>query len=267
VDVDLALPWILRVHEPAYVQEVRTAFARRQRALDRGETPVLEDTYPVALHSAAGALSLLGAVARGELRNGFAAVRPPGHHAGPSFGRGFCVFNNAASCARFAQQQFGLGRVLILDWDVHPADGTYAIFYEDPSVVLLSVHQDGIFSSNVGTLDQRGRGPGEGSKFNLPLPKGTRPLEYFRALEPVLEAAAELARPDIVIVSCGFDAHLADPVQAMQLDDDAFRRLTRMALQIARHYCAGRLVSILEGGYSPMVLRRCVRSHLELLLD
>ena len=267
VDSDLALPWLRRVHEMPYILEVQSAFERNQRTLDRGDTRVLKDTYSVALQSAAGCLSLVGAVARGELRNGFAAVRPPGHHAGTSYGRGFCVFNNVAVCARFAQEQFGLERVMIIDWDVHPADGTQAIFNEDPSVVTLSAHQEGIFSDAVGTREQRGRGPGEGSKFNLPLPKGTRPADYFREFEPILQAAAERSQPDLVVVSCGFDAHLADPVQSMKLDDEAYRRLTRYALDIAKQYCDGKLVLILEGGYSPPVLRRCIRAQLELLMD
>lgn len=267
-DRDLALPWIGRVHDPAYTQRVRTAFDQGLTALDSvRETRICQDTYEVALTAAAGALSLTSAVARGEVKNGFAAIRPPGHHAGPSYTRGFCFFNNVALCARFAQEVHGLERILILDWDAHPADGTMDIFYEDPTVHLVSVHQDGIFTDQVGRTDQIGRGAGEGCTYNLPLTPGARGKDYLDGLLPLLERAAARCRPDLILISCGFDAHQADAISAMRLEDGDYARLTREVRSLATQYCAGKIVSVLEGGYNPVAMRRATLAHLAALMD
>jgi acetoin utilization deacetylase AcuC-like enzyme len=267
VDGALGLPGVQRVHDHAYVAQIRDAFARGQRTLDGGDTMIGADSFDVALRSASAALSMVGAVMRGELDNGFAAVRPPGHHALSNRARGFCLFNNVAAAARFAQRAHGAKRVLIVDWDVHPADGTMSLFYDDPDVHVLSVHQDAIFGPGVGAAEQRGTGPGEGATYNVPLAKGTGPGAYFAALEPALELAAARCRPDVVLISAGFDAHRGDPIGKLGLDDDTYGTLTRMVRRVARQHCGGRVVSVLEGGYQVEILRRCVRSHLEALLD
>lgn len=265
VDAALGSPWIRRVHDIDYVQDVAGKYDGRIRAIDGGDTRVTEDTFDVAQVSAAGALSLVRAVAEGDLQNGFAAIRPPGHHAGRRAGRGFCYFNNVAIAARFAQQ-LGLQRVLIVDWDVHPADGTAEIFYDDPDVHVVSVHQDGILSDGVGLETQRGEGAGEGATVNLPLDKGAGITEVMRALEPALDGAAGRCRPDLVLISCGFDAHAGDPVGGFRLDDASYARLTRTVLSVARQHAAGRVVSLLEGGYAPSVVSRCARLHIETLM-
>jgi len=268
IDRALGLPWVRRVHEAAYIDRVQHGAGRGQRHLDSGaETLLREDTFEVALGALSATLSLVREVGEGRLENGFAAVRPPGHHAWPGHTRGFCVFNNAAAAARYAQAQLGLERVLIVDWDVHPADGTEGFFYDDPSVHVLSVHEEGLFPATVCAADHRGSGEGEGSSWNLPLDSGSGPKEYYRHFEPLLEAAASACRPELVIVSCGFDAHRADGIGHMRLDDGAFFELTKMVRRVAKRYAEGRLVSILEGGYCLDVLRRCVRHHLEALID
>ena len=267
VDVNLGFPGVLRVHPTSYVSEVREAFAQGRRALDGGDTLLAADTFDVAIRSAASALSATAAVLSGKLDNAFAAIRPPGHHALTNRGRGFCVFNNAAICARFAQAAFSASRVLIVDWDVHPADGTMSVFYDDPSVHVLSLHQDGIFGKEVGTAEQRGRGPGEGATHNVPLPERTKPSAYLDAFERALDIAAARCRPDLVIVSCGFDAHAGDPIGKLSLDDDTYVHLTRAVKRVAKDRCGGRLVSLLGGGYPVGVLRRCTRAHVEALLE
>ena len=268
VDVALGQPWLGRVHEADYIDLVRTAHAQGRTSLDRSrEVLVREDVYPVSVLSVSGALSLVSAVARGEVDNGFGAIRPPGHHAGVNNARGFCVFNNAAICARFAQQALGLSQVLLVDWDVHPADGTSSIFYEDPTVHVVSVHQAGIFSDNVGLTSQRGRGEGEGTTYNLPLDPGCGEEQYVAELFPLLEHAAERCRPDVIIVSCGFDAHAGDPIGAMNLQDATYLRFTRKLRELAKHYARGRIVSLLEGGYELSLLRRCTREHLAGLME
>lgn len=263
----LGYPSLAAVHSSEYVGEVRTAFDNQIATLDKRETVVVKDTYDVALLAASGALSVLKAVAHGEVDNGFAAIRPPGHHAGRAHARGFCIFNNAALCARYAQRLYGYERVMIVDWDVHPGDGTAAIFYEDPSVFVLSLHQKGIFTESVGTVDQRGRDAGEGSTLNVPLPKNSGNTAYYRALESALLEATTNFQPELILLSCGFDAHAADPVGEMCLDDEAFARMTKMVRTVANEYAEGRLVSILEGGYSPPIIRRCTLTHLAALME
>ncbi|MFT5286730.1 MAG: acetoin utilization deacetylase AcuC-like enzyme [Planctomycetota bacterium] len=220
----------------------------------------------VALASAAGALSLVSAVAYGEVTNGFAAVRPPGHHAGPTRARGFCIFNNAAACARFAQVHFNLKKILIVDWDVHPADGTEAIFYDDPDVHVVSVHQEGLFPITCCPPDQIGKDAGAGATWNRVIAPGTRGGEYRKTFDRVVREAAEACQPELIILSCGFDAHAADPVGGLKLDENDYARMTNVIMDLASNYCDNRLVSLLEGGYNPIVLRHSTRAHLEALL-
>jgi acetoin utilization deacetylase AcuC-like enzyme len=268
VDQALGAPGILRVHPVSYLTEIREAFAHGRRSLDGGDTLVAEDTFEVAVRSASAALSVTEGVLAGRLDNGFAAVRPPGHHALTNRARGFCVFNNAAICARFAQSAFDrVTRVLIVDWDVHPADGTMSVFYDDPTVHVLSLHQDGIFGKDVGSADQRGRGPGEGATYNVPLPERTRATAYVDAFEHALDVASVRCRPDLIIISCGFDAHAGDPIGRLSLEDETYAHLTRAVKRVARQHCGGRVVSLLEGGYQLDILRRCARIHLETLLE
>ena len=267
VQAQLGLPWASRVHERSYIDFVREAHSRGRWALDASrETCVREDTYDVAMRSLSGALSLVMDVASGSLKNGFAAVRPPGHHAGVDRARGFCIFNNAAACAAFAKEHFGLERVLIVDWDVHPADGTMAIFYEDPDIHVLSLHQTGLFPKTVGSDDQIGMGAGEGATWNRNLPKGTVGDEHRSVFESVLHQAADACRPDLVIVSAGFDGHAGDPVGGWRLEEQDYAQLTEIVTSIADRHCDGRLVSILEGGYNPSAVKRSVLAHVETLM-
>lgn len=267
LDEGLGYPALSSVHTADYINEVRTAFANNIRTLDKRETVVSEDTYDVSLLAVAGALSVVAAVGRGRVDNGFAAIRPPGHHAGRGNARGFCIFNNAALCARFAQRAYGFERVMIVDWDVHPGDGTAAIFYEDPSVFVFSIHQDGIFTGSVGTPEQRGREAGEGFTMNVPLAAHLDAAKYLQAFERGLDRAASDFKPQLIIVSCGFDAHAGDPVGSMTLQESDFVQMTKMVRSIANEHAQGRLVSLLEGGYSPAVVRRCTVAHLEALMD
>ena len=263
----LGLAWVRRVHEAAYIEKVRTAFASGKSSLDQArETLIREDSYDVALASAAGALSLVSAVAHGEVTNGFAAVRPPGHHAGPSRARGFCIFNNAAACARFAQVHFNLKNILIIDWDVHPADGTEAIFFADPDVHVVSVHQEGLFPITCCPPSQTGKDEGTGTTWNRVVSPGSRGGEYRKTFERVVREAAQACQPELIILSCGFDAHAADPVGGLKLDENDYARMTTVVMDLASTYCDNRLVSLLEGGYNPIVLRDSTTAHLQELL-
>ncbi|OVE81985.1 hypothetical protein BVY03_01675 [bacterium K02(2017)] len=263
----LGKAWAQSVHTEAYIDEVLSACKNNVPHLDSGDTKIRSDSYEVAMQSISGSLSLLGAIARGELNNGFAANRPPGHHAGVQHARGFCIFNNVAICARYAQKRFDLKRILIIDWDVHPGDGTAGIFYEDQNVHVVSIHQDNIFTDKVGLVDQNGKGAGEGTTYNKPLPKRSNEIEYLRALEPLLNKAATRCKPDLILISCGFDAHQSDPLGGMLLSAESFKKFTILVKDIANEYCGGKIVSLLEGGYNNNVLPNCVRAHLEALMD
>ncbi len=267
IEPQLGRPWVGRVHDRNYIEHVRTAHDNGWKALDATrETVVRKDTFDVALRSLSGALSLVRDVIEGTVKNGFAAVRPPGHHAGTARARGFCIFNNAAVCAAFARVHYGVERVMIVDWDVHPGDGTMGIFYEDPDVHVLSLHQTGLFPETVGHEEQVGRGKGEGAIWNRNLPAGTTGEEYRAVFEPLLTRAAEACRPDLIIVSCGFDGHAGDPIGGWRLDEQDFVDMTTILAGVADRYCNGRVVSILEGGYNASVVRRCVLAHVSALM-
>ncbi|HMO35506.1 MAG TPA: histone deacetylase, partial [Gemmatales bacterium] len=194
----------------------------------------------------------------------FCLVRPRGHHATPSTSMGFCLFNNVALAARHAQS-LGAERVLIIDWDVHHGNGTQDIFFEDEQVTFLSLHRHP-FYPGTGLASETGSGAGLGHTLNVPLRYGTQPQEYLSAFEHALERAVTLARPDIILLSAGFDAHEQDPVGSLGLEAEDFRTLTQRVRQAARGHCQGRVVSCLEGGYSLEYLPLCVKEHLEALL-
>lgn len=266
IDQHLGSPWIRRVHQSSYLDTIEQKVRQGARAIDSGETLLLSDTIDVATRAVSSALSLVRLVLAGDAENGFAAIRPPGHHAGPGNGRGFCYFNNVGIAARFAQQ-LGAKRVLIVDWDVHPADGTSALFYDDPDVFVYSIHEHGIFTKTVGLPEHVGVGAGRGATLNVPVERGTNADAFLGHFKEGLEIAAGRCRPDLILVSCGFDAHAGDPLGHLQLEDSTYTTLTREIRRAANTFCEGRVVSLLEGGYSPKILARCVRKHMEALLE
>lgn len=259
--------WIKEVHGADYISLVEDAFYNKIRYLDGGETGVLKDTFDVATYSLCGALSLVQSLGSGKIKNGFAAIRPPGHHAGIHGTRGFCYFNNAAACAKFAQGYLGLKKVLIVDWDVHPGDGTMQIFYEDPDVHVFSIHQEGILSKNVGLAEQIGRGEGEGTTHNINIKPGSDGKTYIPIFEKELTRVCNLVKPEIIILSAGFDAHSGDPLGGLLLNYENFATMTDIILAMAKEYTGGKLVSLMEGGYNVPILYNCVRTHIERLMS
>jgi acetoin utilization deacetylase AcuC-like enzyme len=211
-------------------------------------------------------LAAVDGVLEGSLANAFAAVRPPGHHAEPERGMGFCVFNNVALAARHAQAVHGLDRVLIVDWDVHHGNGTQAIFWRDPSVFYLSVHEWGNYPGS-GAATERGEGPGAGTTCNCPLPAGSDGATVLRTLEEALRPAAARFRPQLLLLSAGFDGHRRDPLGRFQLSSADYGALTDCCLGVAAEHCGGRLVSVLEGGYHLGALGESSAAHLEALLE
>jgi acetoin utilization deacetylase AcuC-like enzyme len=242
-------PSIAAVHSQAHIRGVRAL-------------PVTGDT---AARAAAGALAAVDAVCRGELRNAFCAVRPPGHHAHDSGGEeGFCYYNNVAIAARHAQAAHGLSRICIIDWDYHHGNATEEFFYRDPSVLFFSTHR---WRTYPGTGDpaRRGEGPGLGYTINVDLGPGATDKAMLDAWERAFLAKAEAFRPELVLISAGFDSRKDDWLGDFRIGDDTFRRLTRMAMDLASGSAQGRVVSLLEGGYNPAGLADAVAAHLETL--
>ncbi|MGB5136008.1 MAG: histone deacetylase [Prochlorococcaceae cyanobacterium] len=254
-----------RCHTARYLQTVRHEVAYGAAQLSTGDTAIGEHSEDAARLAAGGTLAAVDAVLAGRLTNAFAVVRPPGHHAEADRGMGFCVFNNVALAARHAQAVHGLERVLIVDWDLHHGNGTQAIFWSDPSVLYASVHEWGNYPG-TGAATERGDGAGLGFTVNCPLSAHSDGPAVLSALEEALVPAATRFRPQLVLVSAGFDGHRGDPLGHFLLEDADYTALTHLCLTIAAEHCQGRLVSALEGGYGLKGLAGGAAAHVEALL-
>ena len=253
-----------RVHEPDYINRVRDISARGGGYLDP-DTYLVRSSYDAAMAAAGGTVGLTRGVLAGELRNGIALVRPPGHHAERRRGMGFCLFNNVAAAAQAALDEFGLRRVLIFDWDVHHGNGTQDIFYDSPNVLYISTHQ---YPHYPGTGDWREAGAGAGSGYtvNLPLPAGTGDAGFGRLLREVVIPLAERFQPELILVSAGYDGHWRDPLAGLHLSLAGYWQLAEGVTGLAERLCGGRLVVVLEGGYDLTVLARGVADACRALL-
>jgi acetoin utilization deacetylase AcuC-like enzyme len=261
----ISLERLKRVHEPAYVAEVAEFVGRGGGQLE-ADTVVGPKSYEVALLAAGAVADAVERVVRGEDTTALCLVRPPGHHARPAAAMGFCLFDNVAIGARTAIDELGLDRVLIVDWDVHHGNGTQEIFWRDEQVGFLSVHR-WPFYPGTGAEDETGNGPGLGKTLNLPLAFGTPRHEYIERFTESLTLLADRLRPQLVMISAGFDSHRTDPIGSLGLETEDFAELTRIVGDVAGVHAGGRIVSVLEGGYNPPVLAECVALHLEGLLE
>ncbi len=235
------------VHTSEHIRTVKD-FSSKEKALD-GDTPTNNRSYEVALLAAGGVISAVDAVmdSVSGVDSVFALVRPPGHHAKPDRSMGFCLFNNVAIAARYAQKR-GLGKVLIVDWDVHHGNGTQEAFYEDSSVLYFSIHQYPHYPG-TGRVDEMGAGEGRGYNINVPLPGGANDADYLYVFNEILVPAARKFRPDIILVSAGQDGHRDDPLAGMNLTSAGFGQMTGVVRSLAEELCGGKLVLSLEGGY------------------
>jgi acetoin utilization deacetylase AcuC-like enzyme len=256
---------ILRVHERALVARVAAAAASAPAQLDP-DTFVSSRSHEVARLAAGAAIDLAAAVARGDAASGLAAVRPPGHHAETDRAMGFCLFNNVAIAARALQAVHGVGKLLILDWDVHHGNGTQQAFEADPSVLYFSVHQFP-FYPGTGSFGELGVGRGEGATVNVPLPAGSGDAEYVGVVQRVLAPVARAFRPELILVSAGFDAHRDDPLAAMEVSAAGYRSMAALVRALAEDLCGGRVASVLEGGYAPRGLSEGVAALLAAWLE
>ena len=251
---------IAMCHARDYIAIVKRDIARGVHDLSTGDTAVSPKSLDVALDAVGGVINAVDAVLEGKSKNAFCAVRPPGHHATAVRGMGFCVFNNVAIAARHAQRKHGIKRVLIADWDVHHGNGTQDIFYQDGSVFFFSTHQSPWYPG-TGALGETGEGAGKGTTMNSPLPAGSGRAEIVGAFRERLMPAMEHFKPELVMISAGFDSRLGDPLGQFRLTDEDFADLTRLLMDIADTYAGQRLVSVLEGGYSLEGLAKSVASH------
>jgi acetoin utilization deacetylase AcuC-like enzyme len=256
---------LLLCHTPAYLATVKRDVAAGYAYLSTGDTELTPDSYNTALEAVGGVLNAVDSVMAGKAANAFCAVRPPGHHASASRGMGFCLFNNVAIAARYAQRKHGIERALIVDWDVHHGNGTQDIFYSDGSVFFFSTHQWPWYPG-TGRADETGAGLGAGTTMNFPFPAGSGRAEILGAIEDCLAPAADRFQPDLVLISAGFDSRVGDPLGNFTLTDSDFGDLTRAVKKIAARHAEGRVVSVLEGGYNLSGLASAAAAHVEALL-
>ncbi len=253
-----------RIHEPGYIDRIAAIAKRGGGALDP-DTVVSAASFDVAQLAAGAACDAVDRVLAGEAKTALCLVRPPGHHALAERAMGFCLFNNVAVAASVALAEHGLERVLIVDWDVHHGNGTQDIFYHDGRVGYFSIHR-WPFYPGTGAADETGVGAGLGATRNVPVAFGTSRETLRELFHRELEEFASHIRPRLVLVSAGFDAHRADPIGSLGLETEDFADYTKTVLDIADAHAAGRVVSVLEGGYNPPVLAECVAIHLRGLL-
>ncbi len=256
---------IARIHPAAHVTRVREVCHGPEGMLD-WDTLVSEGSWDAARRAAGAGLEAVDRVVAGEWRNAFCALRPPGHHAERARAMGFCLFNNAAVAAAALREVHGLERVAILDWDVHHGNGTQHLFEKDPTVLYASLHQWPHYPG-TGAADERGVDEGEGFTTNCPLAAGSGDAEWLRALEGEVLPALEAFRPQFLLLSAGFDAHRLDPLSETAVTVEGFATMTRRVVELADACCAGRVVSLLEGGYDPSALARSVQAHVEVLVE
>lgn len=253
--------WLERVHSASYIEHVAAACHSGARYLDTPDVMISQSSYEVALLAAGGAVTLAAAVVRGEIDNGFALLRPPGHHAEKAQALGFCLFNNIAIAARYLQHEHGFEKILILDWDVHHGNGTQHTFEADPAVFYISLHQSPFYPGS-GDAAETGTGSGQGMTLNCPMRAGATDKDYEKAFQNQIIPAINLFQPEIILVSAGFDAHRDDPLAGIRLSSDMYHWMTQRVMELAELHAGGRIISLLEGGYNLQALPECIAKHL-----
>jgi acetoin utilization deacetylase AcuC-like enzyme len=259
-----ALEDLARCHHEEMIIRVSETRGGGSTFLD-SDTPIGSESFDVALLAAGAAITAVDAVFAEEGGRAFGLTRPPGHHATPERSMGFCVFNNAAIAARYAQKRYSAETVLIIDWDVHHGNGTQDIFWQDSEVFYFSTHQYP-FYPGTGAANETGEGRGAGTTLNIPLRSHTTAQDHRHAFTDALHAVERRFQPDLVIISAGFDSRRGDPLGGLMLEDRDFYEMTKEALRIAEKHSAGRLVGLLEGGYNLDLLGGSVKSHLAALM-
>lgn len=252
------------VHTPEYVQRIKSMSA--DQGGNAGElTPFGPGSFEIAQLAVGGCIAASNAVLDGELRNAYALVRPCGHHAEPDRGRGFCIFSNIAITVREILQRDDVSRVAVVDWDVHHGNGTEMVFYEDPNVLTISLHEDSLYPYNSGAMEDSGESDGHGCNINIPLPPGSGGGAYQAAMDRVVQPAIEIFQPDVILVASGLDGSTWDPLGHMMLLSSHYRAMTLQLMAIAERLCGGKVVVCHEGGYSAGYVPFCGTAIIEAL--
>ncbi len=254
---------IERCHDPRLLRHLQSLCERGIPFVDL-DTVICPASFRVAKLAAGAAVAAVDLVFTKEAQNAFAFVRPPGHHATSDRAMGFCLFNNAAVGARYAQAKYGAERVLIIDWDVHHGNGTQDIFYNDPSVFYFSTHQYPYYPG-TGSKFETGDGEGIGTTLNIPLSAGTAAAAHREAFSEALRVIERDFPPDLIVLSAGFDSQRGDPLGGLLLEDKDFVEMTKEVMEMADRNCEGRVISLLEGGYNLQTLGETVRAHVKAL--
>lgn len=252
---------ILLFHTHEYFEKIAETKGKELIAFT-ADTHACEDTFDAALYATGGLFNAITQVAEKRIDNAFALIRPPGHHAEKSRAMGYCLFNHVALGAMFAQKSLKLGRILIIDWDIHHGNGTQYAFERDPTVLFFSVHQARLFPG-TGSFTETGSGAGEGYTINLPIPKGYGDAEYTSIFEQLLAPVAEQFAPELILVSAGFDTHKDDPMGGMHMTAQGYAGITASIKRIADKVCDGKIVMSLEGGYNCEALSEAVKAVLK----
>ncbi len=253
------------IHRKEYIETVKKLSAEGGGMLDM-DTVVSRETFDIALLAVGGVLSAIDAIMDGTIRNGLCLIRPPGHHAMPERGMGFCIFNNIAIGARYIQKKYKMRKIAIIDWDVHHGNGTQAAFYDDPTVFYFSTHQFPHYPG-TGSIDEVGSEKGKGYTMNAPLELGANITVFKDVFEERFLPEIKTFKPDFILISSGFDAHKDDPLAGLNLREEDYNLLTRMVVSLADEICDGRIVSTLEGGYNLNALKLSVYQHLRGLME
>jgi acetoin utilization deacetylase AcuC-like enzyme len=254
---------IARCHSPVLIEHIRQLCENEVPYIDQ-DTGISPESFEVAKLAAGAAIAAVDAAMEDDGGRAFGVIRPPGHHAMSSQSMGFCLFNNAAIGARYAQARYGVERVLVVDWDVHHGNGTQEIFWQDPSIFYFSTHQYPYYPGS-GSSTERGAGKGEGFNLNVPLHAGTSARDHRQAFADALRHIERVFPPDLIIISAGFDSRRGDPLGGLMLEDSDFAEMTKDVLRIAEKHGQGRVVGLLEGGYNLSLLGRSVREHISAL--
>ncbi len=256
--------WLAEVHSPEYIDRARETIKSGEAYLDCLDVGICEKSFEVALLAAGGSLELTDQIMSGNVKNGFALIRPPGHHAERDIAMGFCILNNVAITTEYLRKKYGLQKILILDWDVHHGNGTQHLFEKDPDVFYMSLHQYP-FYPGTGASHETGIDRGKGTTLNCPMPAGAGNKDYEKAFREIILPKAHEFKPDAVLISSGFDAHKDDPMGQICLTTEFFGWMTVRAMEIAEKYSGGRVISLLEGGYNLEELPRSIAKHLRVL--
>ena len=252
------------IHDKGYISQIQDAAQKGGGWLD-ADTVMSPDSYEAAVYAAGGIIRATEAVMDGEVGSAFALVRPPGHHATPRRAMGFCLFNNIAIAAKYALTKYKLERIAIIDFDVHHGNATHDAFYDNPQVLYISTHEYP-FYPGTGSLEETGNGAGKGATVNIPLPAGCGDGEYLQVFEQIIAPATRRFKPQLILVSAGYDTHWADGIALMQVSTTGFGQMVKIIKGLADELCSGRLVFTLEGGYHLEALAYSVKATFDVLL-